>query len=215
MKSILIVGLGRFGRHMAKKFLEQGDEVLAIEKNEERADSALSYARNVHIGDATNEDYMASLGIGNFDLCIVAIGDNFQAALETTVVMKDLGAQFIIARATRDVHKKLLLRNGADYVVYAEREMAERLAVKYGASNVFDFVELSPDYSIYEIATPSSWYGKTILEKDVRKKYQINILGFKRAGEIHMLPDTDYTFRPEDTLIIMGQNNHLKPLIKS
>ena len=158
---------------------------------------------------------MASIGIGNFDLCIVAIGDNFQAALETTVVMKDLGARFIIARATRDVHKKLLLRNGADYVVYAEREMAERLAVKYGASNVFDFVELSPDYSIYEIATPSAWYGKTILEKEVRKKYQINILGFKRSGEIHMLPDTDYTFRPEDTLIIMGQNSHLKPLIKS
>ena len=215
MKSILIVGLGRFGRHMAKKFLEQGDEVLANEKNEERADNALSYVRNVHIGDATNEDYMAGLGIGNFDLCIVAIGDNFQAALETTVVMKDLGAQFIIARATRDVHKKLLLRNGADYVVYAEREMAERLAVKYGASNVFDFVELSPDYSIYEIATPASWYGKTILEKDVRRKYRISILGTKRNGEIDMLPETDYVFCPEDTLIIMGHNSDLKPLIKS
>lgn len=214
MKSILIVGLGRFGRHMAKKFLEQGDQVLAIEKNEERANAALADVRNVRIGDATNEEYMESLGVKNFDLCVVAIGDNFQVALETTVIMKDLGAKFILGRATRDVHKKLLLRNGADYVVYAEREMAERLAVKYGAGNVFEYVELTPDYSIYEIATPENWCGKTILEKNIRRKYKVNILGTKRGEEVSMMPDADYVFCQEDTLIIMGKNQDLKALIK-
>ena len=214
MKSVLIVGMGRFGCYMAKKFIEQGDEVLAIEKDAERADSVLSYVRNVHIGDAASEEYMASLGIHNFDLCIVAIGDNFQAALEITVVMKDLGAKFILARATRDVHKKLLLRNGADYVVYAEREIAERLAVKYGAGNVFDYLELSEEYSIYEIATPTSWYGKTILEKKVRQKYGVSILAAKRDGEFYMMPGADYTFCPHDTLMIMGRNDDLRKLIK-
>lgn len=214
MKSVLIVGLGRFGRHMAKKFEEQGDEVLAVEKNEERADQAANYVRNIRIGDSTNEEFMASLGIRNFDLCIVAVGDNFLEALETTVVMKEQGAKFIIARATRDVHKKLLLRNGADYVVYAEREMAERLAVKYGASNVIDFIEVTPDYSIYEISTPSGWHGRTILEKDVRRKHKVSILGVKHDGDVQMLPDVDYVFNSEDTLIIMGKNSDLKPLIK-
>lgn len=214
MKSVLIVGLGRFGRHMAKKFEEQGDEVLAVEKNEERADQAANYVRNIRIGDSTNEEFMASLGIRNFDLCIVAVGDNFLEALETTVVMKEQGAKFIIARATRDVHKKLLLCNGADYVVYAEREMAERLAVKYGASNVIDFIEVTPDYSIYEISTPSGWHGRTILEKDVRRKHKVSILGVKHDGDVQMLPDVDYVFNSEDTLIIMGKNSDLKPLIK-
>lgn len=214
MKSVLIVGLGRFGRHMAKKFEEQGDEVLAVEKNEERADQAANYVRNIRIGDSTNEEFMASLGIRHFDLCIVAVGDNFLEALETTVVMKEQGAKFIIARATRDVHKKLLLRNGADYVVYAEREMAERLAVKYGASNVIDFIEVTPDYSIYEISTPSGWHGRTILEKDVRRKHKVSILGVKHDGDVQMLPDVDYVFNSEDTLIIMGKNSDLKPLIK-
>lgn len=215
MKSILIIGLGRFGRHMAKKFLEQGDEVLAIEKVQERADDALAYVQDIQIGDSTNENYMSSIGINNFDLCIVAIGENFQSALETTVILKDLGARYILARATRDVHKKLLLRNGADYVVYAEREMAEQLAIKYGASNVFDYIGLSPEYSIYEIATPSQWVGKTIMEKNIRTKYKINILGTKRPGcEMNPMPDPNYRFHPEENLIIIGKNTDLKALIR-
>lgn len=129
MKSILMIGLGRFGRHMARKFIEEGNEVLAIEKSEERADSAIEIVQNIQIGDATDERFMASLGVDNFDLCVVAIGDNFQTSLEITVLLKDLGATYVLARASRDVHKKLLLRNGADYVVYGERELAERLAV--------------------------------------------------------------------------------------
>lgn len=214
MKSILVIGLGRFGRHMAKKFLEQGNEVLAIDKSEERANAALKLVDNVQIGDATNEDFMESLGVNNFDICVVAIGDNFQSALETTVLIKDLGGKFILARASRDVHKKLLLRNGADHVVYAEREMAERLAVKYGSKNVFDYIEMTADYAIYEISVPLSWRGKSILEKAVRSRYHISILATKRDGQIFPLPKPEHIFLENETLIVMGHHDDVKALTR-
>lgn len=214
MKSILIIGLGRFGRHMAEKFIEEDNEVLAVDVNEARVDAALSIIRNVQIGDATNEDFMSSLGIDNFDIVVVAIGDNFQSALEATVLAKDLGAKFVLARAARDVHKKLLLRNGADHVVYAERETAERLAVKYGAKNIFDYVELTPEYAIYEISVPASWRGKTIVEKAVRTRFGISILATKSHGEIFPLPGPDHVFNINETLIIMGHAKDVMNLTK-
>ena len=148
MKSILVIGLGRFGRHMAQKFIENGNEVLAVEWKEERADAAVGSIRQILIGDATDERFMDSLGIDNFDLAVIAISENFQTVLEVTVLLKDLGCKYIVARATRDVHKKLLLRNGADYVSYAEREVAERLAIKFGADTIFDYVELTPEVEV-------------------------------------------------------------------
>ena len=147
MISVLIIGLGRFGRHMAIKFQEQGNDVMAVEKDETRADEMAPVIQNIQIGDATNEDFLRSLGVGNYDVCVVGIGESFQTALEITVHLKDLGAKYVVARATRDIYKKLLLRNGADHVVYAEREVAERLAVRYGtARGIFDYVELTPEY---------------------------------------------------------------------
>lgn len=160
MKSVLIIGLGRFGRHMAQKFLENGHEVMAVDFREERADAAVGMIQQILIGDATDERFMETLGIRNFDLAAIAIGENFQTVLEVTVLLKDLGCKFIIARATRDVHKKLLLRNGADYVSYAEREVAEQLAIQFGMDHIFDYVELTPEVGIYEIAVPQKWLGK-------------------------------------------------------
>ena len=149
MKSILVIGLGRFGRHMAKKFSEQNNDVMAIDINEERINNVLSVVTNALIGDATNERFMETIGVRDFDLCVVAIGDNFQSSLETTALLKDLGAKFVLARASRDVHAKFLLRNGADDVIYTEKETAERLAVKYGSDNIFNYIELNDEYSIY------------------------------------------------------------------
>lgn len=214
MKSILVIGLGRFGRHIARKFIEEGNMVLAVEKNEERADAAVDIIQNIQIGDATNEHFIKALGIRNFDICVVAIGDNFQNALEITVLLKDLGANFILARASRDIHKKLLLRNGADHVVYAEREMAERLAVKYGAKNIFDYIELNQDYAIYEIAVPPSWYGKSIIERAIRTKYHISILATKKDGKIYPLPHPDHIFSPDESLMVMGSDKDIKALTK-
>lgn len=215
MKSVLIIGLGRFGRHMALKLIEEGNEVLAVEHNEERADELASAIRNIQIGDATNEDFLHSLGIGNFDLCVVGVGDSFQTALEITVLLKDLGAKYVVARATRDIYKKLLLRNGADHVVYAEREVAERLAVRYGVSRgVFDYMELTPEYGIYEVAIPDGWVGHSILEKEVRTKYHVSILATKRNKRLFPMPHPDYVFEEGETLMVMGNHKDIKALMK-
>lgn len=214
MKSVLIIGLGRFGRHMAKKFIEEGNSVLAVDISEVRADNAVSFINNIEIGDSTNEGFIESLGVNNFDICVVAIGENFQAALETTVLLKDFGAPFIIARACRNVHKKLLLRNGADYVVYAERETAERLAVKYGAKNIFDYIELTDDVAIYEVAVPNNWVGKTIVQLDIRKKYNVSILATKQNGIIYPMPSPDHIFESDETLMVLAENSSIRAITK-
>lgn len=214
MKSVLIIGLGRFGIFMSKKLIEEGNEVLAIDKDEVRAESSLKYVRNVEIGDCTNEEFIRALGVANFDICVVAIGDNFPSALEITVLLKDFGAKFVIARADTEVHKKLLLRNGADYVIYAEKETAERLAMKFGAKNVFDYIELTPEYAIYEISVPTPWVGKSIIEKSIRSKYNISILATKVGDVISPLPSPDHVFRRDETLIIMGHSTDVAPLLK-
>lgn len=212
MKTILIIGLGRFGRHMSRKLIEQGNEVLGVDSDEERVNDALPLLTSAQIGDATNERFIAGLGVGNFDLCVVAIGDDFQSSLEATALLKDFGAKYVLARASRDVHAKFLLRNGADKIVYAEREMAERLAVKYGAENVFDYIELTSEYSIYEITTPRSWVGKSIITQAVRSKHNVSILATKTDGVINPLPKPEHVFQSNETLIVMGHNEDVKKL---
>lgn len=214
MKSILIIGLGRFGKHMAQKFSEQGNDILAVDTDEDRVNAVLPFVTDAQIGDATNEMFVESLGVANFDLCVVAIGDNFQSSLETTSLLKDMGAKFVLSRASRDVHAKFLLRNGADEVVYTEKETAERLAVKYGNDSVFDYIEINEDYSIYEIGVPDSWVGKSILDKKVRTKYNISILATKREKEIYPLPHPDHVFSETESLMILGRNEDVKRLIK-
>ena len=214
MKSILIIGLGRFGRHMAKKFSEQNNDVMAIDINEERINNVLSVVTNALIGDATNEQFMETIGVRDFDLCVVAIGDNFQSSLETTALLKDLGAKFVLARASRDVHAKFLLRNGADDVIYTEKETAERLAVKYGSKNIFNYIELNDEYSIYEIAVPSSWLNKSILKVNVRSKYGISILATKQGNNIYPLPKPEHVFTDSESLMILGKNEDVSRFIK-
>ena len=214
MKSILIIGLGRFGRHMAKKFSEQNNDVMAIDINEERINNVLSVVTNALIGDATNEQFMETIGVRDFDLCVVAIGDNFQSSLETTALLKDLGAKFVLARASRDVHAKFLLRNGADDVIYTEKETAERLAVKYGSDNIFNYLELNDEYSIYEIAVPSSWLNKSILKVNVRSKYGISILATKQGNNIYPLPKPEHVFTDSESLMILGKNEDVSRFIK-
>ena len=214
MKSILIIGLGRFGRHMAKKFSEQNNDVMAIDINEERINNVLSVVTNALIGDATNEQFMETIGVRDFDLCVVAIGDNFQSSLETTALLKDLGAKFVLARASRDVHAKFLLRNGADDVIYTEKETAERLAVKYGSDNIFNYIELNDEYSIYEIAVPSSWLNKSILKVNVRSKFGISILATKQGNNIYPLPKPEHVFTDSESLMILGKNEDVSRFIK-
>ncbi len=212
MKSVLMIGLGHFGRHMAEKLIENGQEILAIDIDEERADDAVGIVQKIQIGDATEERFMETLGVRNFDLAVIAIGENFQTVLEITVLLKDLGCKYIIARATRDVHKKLLLRNGADYVVYAEREVAERLAIKFGADNIFDYVELTPEIGIYEIAVPRKWNGKSMVDLSVRTNYHVSVLATKKEGKIFPLPHPTHIFEEEESIMVMGTMEDIKKI---
>ena len=206
MKSIMLIGLGRFGKHIAMKLRELNHQVMAVDHKEERVQEVLSYVTNAQIGDSTNEQFIASLGVRNFDLCVVAIGDNFQSSLETTALLKEYGAPFVLSRAAREVHAKFLLRNGADDVIYPEKQTAEWAAVRYSRSHVFDYVELTPDYSIYETAVPESWVGKTIVELAVRQKYHINVLATKQAGKLEPLPGPAHCFKADETIFILGSN---------
>lgn len=214
MKSVLLIGLGRFGRHMAERLIAEGNEILAVDINEERVNDAIDMVTDAQIGDATNEHFVESLGVRNFDLCVVAIGDSFQSSLEATALLKDCGASLVLARANRDVHAKFLLRNGADHVVYPEKEMAQRLAVKYGNDNIFDYIELTEEYAIYEIPVPDTWVGSSIVEKEVRKKYHISILATKEAGRMNPLPGADHVFRGAETLIVMGHFRDVRTVTK-
>ncbi len=213
MKSILLVGLGRFGRHMAQKFFELRHEVLAVDSDEARVNEVLPFVTSAQIGDSTNEAFVSSLGVRNFDLCVVAIGDNFQSSLETTALLKDCGARLVVSRASRDVHAKFLLRNGADQVIYAEKEMAIRTAVRYSYDNIFDYIELTPGYSIYEIPTPPAWVGRTIVQLAVRSRYHISILATKTGEHIAPLPGADHELKADERLILMGSNKDVRKIL--
>lgn len=198
---------------MAQKLMEDGHEVMAIDKREERADDAVGDIQQILIGDATEERFMENIGVSNFDLAVIAIGENFQTVLEITVLLKDLGCKYIVARATRDVHKKLLLRNGADYVVYAEREVAERLAIRLGADNIFDFVELTPEVGIYEVMVPEKWVGKSLKELGIRTKYHVSIVATKEQGQVCPLPHPDYKFTGKESIMVMGRQEDIRRLV--
>lgn len=204
MKSVLLIGLGRFGRHMAERLQNLNHEVLAIDTDEQRVNDALPYVTNAQIGDATNEQFVASLGVRNFDLCVVAIGDNFQSSLEATSLLKEHGAPFVLARVTQDVHAKFLLRCGADDVIYPEKQMASWAAVRYSADHIFDYVELTPEYAIYEVAVPPSWAGKTVVELAVRQKYHINILATKKNEVLDPLPGPNHVFSADERIFVLG-----------
>ena len=215
MKSILIIGLGRFGAIMAKKLEEEGNNVLGVDIQEKRADDAVDFLTNIQIGDATDDRFIESLGVSNFDLGVVAVGgESCQTVLEITVLLRDSGAKCIMTRANRDVHEKLLLRNGADYVVCADREAAERLAVRFGKNNVFDYIELTDEYGLYEVPVPDAWVGKTISQVNVRSKYNVNIIGTKAGSNIRPTITPDYVFTPNENLMVMGTETVMRKFLK-
>lgn len=210
MKSILLIGLGRFGRHVAQKLYELKHEVLAIDTQEERVNAALPFVESAQIGDATNEDFLRTLGVRNFDVCIVAIGDNFQSSLEATSLLKELGAKLVVARAAREIHAKFLLKNGADEIVYPEKQLAEWTAIRYSSDHIFDYIELDSDHAIFEVSVPESWLGKTVGQLDVRKRYGVNIMARKQGGRLDLSISPDTMLRAEETLLVLGSLRDLQ-----
>ena len=211
MKTVLLIGVGRFGRHIAMKLSDLGHQIMAVDTSEDRIRAVLPFVTNAQIGDSTSEDFLSSLGIRNFDVCIVTIGDDFQNSLETVDLLKELGAKKVIARASTGVQEKFLLRNGADEVVYPEKQLAAWMAIRYTSDHILDYIELDGDYSIFELTVPADWIGKTVGQLDVRKKYGINILGVRQDGALDMNVTPDTLLNRDGSVLVLG---HLKAIQK-
>ena len=210
MKNILLIGLGRFGRHLAVELNELGHEVMAVDDEEDRVNEILPYVTNAQIGDSTNADFLKSLGIGNFDICFVTISANFENSLETTSLLKERGAKIVISRAERDIQKKFLLRNGADQVVYPERQVAKWASIRYTADHILDYMEIDASHAIFEAEVPEEWLGKTIGELDVRRKYNINIIAVKDKGGVNIALSTDTLLKQDATILVIGEHKAIK-----
>ena len=210
MKNILLIGLGRFGKHIALQLNKLGHEVMAVDSNEERVNEILPIVTNAQIGDSTNMEFLRSLGIGNFDVCIVTIGGNFQNSLETTSLLKELGAKLVVSRAERDVQEKFLLRNGADEVIYPEKQVANWAAIRYTADHIRDYIEVGEAHAIFEVEVPKGWIGKTVGELDIRRKYSINIMATKENGKINMAVSPDTVLTDNITLLVLGAYKELQ-----
>ena len=213
MKSVLLIGLGRFGRYTAKKLNELGHDVMAIEKDEERLNKVIHEVTDARIGDATSKEFLETIGVSNFDLCIVAIGVAFLEALEITSLLQELGSKKTIARATSARMEKFLLRNGADAVVFPEREFANWTAIRYSSDNIENYIEVSDGYAIYELKVPKQWDQKRIDEVDVRRKYGISILGI-RNGKMTMNPPFNTVLRKEDTMLVLGNSAEMHRIFR-
>ncbi len=213
MKSVLIIGAGQYGCHIAKVMCTLNCEIMAVDINESSVNEILPYVTNAQIGDGTNEEFLRSLGVRNYDVCIVSIGDNFQSSLESTALLKECGAQRVIARASNDVQEKFLLRNGADEVVYPEKQSAKRIAIKLSSDAILDFIEIDDSYAIYEMAMPKDWVGKTLVQLDIRRKFNINIISMKRDGTI-IIPGADTVMSADDVLYVIGEMKNLRKCFK-
>ena len=204
MKNILLIGLGRFGKHISMQLNEMGHEIMAVDINEERVNRILPFVTNAQIGDSTDASFLESLGIGNFDICFVTIGGSFQNSLETTSLLKELGANLVISRAERDVQEKFLLRNGADRVVYPEKQVAKWASIRYADDHILDYMEVDASHAIFEVAIPDEWIGRSVGELDIRRRYNINILAVKKEREVSVTISVDTVLEADSTLLVLG-----------
>jgi len=216
MKSILIIGMGRFGHHLAANFLENGHDVMIVDENEEKLEDMVPYATSTRIGDCTSEEVLKSIGVRNFDVVFVCIGTNFQSSLEITSLVKELGAKRVISKATRDIQAKFLLRNGADEVIYPDKDIAEKWAERYSLDNIFDYIDLPGAFGIYEMPPLKEWVGRSIRESNIAATYKISILGIKKKHEEQMsvMPSADYIIRDTDHLMVMAGNEVAERLLE-
>ncbi len=205
MKSVLVIGMGRFGQHLALKMQELGNDVMIVDRNEKIINELAPYFTDSHIGDCINENVLRALGVDQMDLCFVAMGEDFQSSLVITSLLKRVGAKYVVAKANHEIQADLLKQIGADEVVYPEREIAEKLAVRYNTDNIFDCIQLTAEYSIYEIPVSHDWVGKNLVELDVRRKYNINIIAIKQGAVLQPAPSPTYLFDADDHVVVIGK----------
>ena len=205
MKSVLLIGLGRFGTHIAEKLNELHHQVLAVDRNEQRVNDALSLVTEAQIGDATSKSFLRSLGVDSFDVCFVAIGDDFQSSLLVTSCLKELGAKKVIARASRNEQRQFLLRNGADGVVYPEEQLAAWTVIRYTTDHILDYIALDDQFAIYDVSVPADWDGKTVGGLDIRKKHNLNLLAVRDGGNPSAAVTSDTRLKQDQTILVLGK----------
>ena len=206
MKSVLVIGMGRFGRHLAHKMSELGNDVMVVDKDEAIISRYASYFTDAQIADCTDEGVIRSLGVHHFDICFVTIGEDFQSSLVITALLKQMGAKYIVSKAKQDIQADLLKKIGASEVVCPEREIAEKLAVRYNANNIFDYVPLTSEFSIFEIPILKTWIGSSIVELNIRNIYKVNIIAVRHADRLEPMPGPNYEFSKNDHIIVIGKS---------
>ncbi|MDW8801290.1 TrkA family potassium uptake protein [Clostridium sp. A1-XYC3] len=211
-KQFLVIGLGRFGTSVARTLYQLGHDVLAVDTNEERVQNVAEDVTHAIHTDATDEENLKSLGINNFDVAIVGIGVDIQDSVMITLLLKEVGIKYVIAKANTELHAKILYKIGADKVVFPERDTGVRVAHDLVGDNVLDYIELSSEYSIAEIMSEESWYGRTLGELDMRSRYGINVVAVKRADDIDISPTSDYTIQKGDVIVAIGKYKCLNKL---
>ena len=214
MKNVLLIGLGRFGRHMARKLADMHHQVLVIDKDEHKVQEAMSYVTNGEIGDASDPVLIDALGVKDFDLCVVTMSHDLQASLEITALLKEKGAPYVLVRVSRDTHAQFLLACGADEIIYPEKEMADWAAVRYSGDHVYDYTRLSPDHAIYETEIPDAWIGHTVVDLGVRQRYHLNILALRRNGDVDPMFDSSNRFRANDRVILLGNDKDVQKFLR-
>ena len=214
MKSILLIGINNFGAMMAKQLHDLGHQVLAVDRDESRINSVLPFVTDAQIGDSTNEAFLRSLGINNFDVCIVTISSNFQSSLETTSLLKELGGKLVISRADRDVQAKFLLRNGADEVINPEKQIAQWAAIRYASNHILDYISLDDEHAIYEVSVPKDWIGKSVGQIDIRKRYGINIMAVKQNGKMNLSVTPEIILKESMTMLVLGERKSMQKCFK-
>ncbi len=214
MKSFLIIGMGHFGHHLCRSLAETDCEIMIVDKEEEAIEDMLPYVVSAKIGDCTNIEVLKTFDIPSFDTCFVCIGENFQNSLEITSQLKECGAKKVISKADRDIQEKFLLRNGADEVIYPEKNMAERYAVTESSEHIFNYIDLGSDYSIFEIDVIDRWVGKTVKELNFRVKYNLVVLATKKNGEVKPVITGERRFEKDEHLLVLGKEEDVRKLTK-
>lgn len=213
MKSILVIGAGKFGHHLAEYLCEMDNDVMLVDKNEAIINEYSDKVTTAQIGDFTVKSNLEALGVEDYDYVFVCVGD-FQDSLVITSYLKELGAPYVVGKASSLIHEKFLMKNGADEVIYPERDNAYRMAVEYSSSSVFDYFRLSENTGIYEISAPSHWIGKSLSSINVRKIHGVSVIAYRNGNDIVAINSPDYVFSSNEHIIVMGEQKDIKKLSK-
>lgn len=212
--TFLVIGLGRFGTNLALRLMDSGNEVLVIDSDEEAVSRIAPHVTQAKVGDCMDEEVLRSLDPSSFDFCFVCISENFQSSLETTSLLKEMGAPMVVAKADRDLHARLLLKIGADEVVFPERDMAQRTAVRFSVNGTLEYIELAPGYAIFELDVPDDWAGSTLLDLDIRKRWNVNVIGRKEDGAILPIDAVKFVFAADTHILVAGRPDDINRMVK-